>query len=876
MVLSLLSSPALALNFPDVGKSSDYFEAISYVSDRGLMVGDNHGNFNPGKTVTRAEMATIVCRMLGETNGLAKSEVFSDVPADHWANGYVCKAAELGIVNGYGNGKFGPSDNVTYEQAVTMIVRSLGEENRALSAGGYPAGYMSVVQKDSLLSGISAKEHEALSRGNVAKLLFNYCTEYTEIKKAVDLGFVSETLQGDYNSQISYAGFCSILDRFISAISPASLDGWKAASKNYRDADVPMSRMEGALVLLYAAECCGVDAVGYEYNIPLEDLMPDNVNFYEGVTWDYPLLPDIHAPYYNETLANSEHYAWRCGLDYADNASKRFVEYMSYGNGKTYFDYDERYSLNLGSAFTRGDAIRAVERLYENARFVQYVPAAGVSCTVSDAAIASGGKLPEVSPQQLPEWRGYSVSPGNWNVGYGGGMLYEKEWIEVLRSQGFNFVRVPLDSRMIFKDSDMSLVNPAYLETMDDLIEYCAEAGIHVCFDLHDMPGFYTGGDDSQITLWNDEKTQGIFVEFWRFLAEYYKDVPTNLLSFNLLNEPHSMDGGPSDAVYSAIMLKAIDAIRKVTPARLIFVDMLGVLRGIPVQGLANAQVVQTVHPYFLSDGTQQWPNYVINGFIHRNNGVLTLNGAFPAGTKITAEIVSVHGDSTFCMEADGKTAAEVALGTEAEGENGCYHIGEKGTDGEYRDYSGVHFTGKLTENCNQIKLVQEGGWWYAIEKLTVETDTYKVTVNSNGNVVGDGAVPILTFDEKGGISAQEAGTLVCQSREWLDELFRSYRKFTEETGTPVMVQEFGFNETIDYKATLAAAEDFLSVLDEYDIPWCSWCSAFGPILDKREYEWGQMSWDRDLRRNGAEYETVSGNWMIDTGLMEVYRRHMK
>ena len=217
-----------------------------------------------------------------------------------------------------------------------------------------------------------------------------------EILKAIDLGFVPESLQDDYDAQISYAEFCGILDDFVSVMFPDRLSDWEKTSEKYRNANDLMSRMEGALVLLYAAECCGIDAIGYESNIPLEDLIADNVDFYEGVSWNYPLLPDISKPYHNETLANSENYSWRCGLDYADNA-KRFVEYMSYGNGKTYFDYDERYSLNLGEAFTRGDAIRAVERLSENARFAQYVSVTDISCTVSDSAIALGANMQAVS-----------------------------------------------------------------------------------------------------------------------------------------------------------------------------------------------------------------------------------------------------------------------------------------------------------------------------------------------------------------------------------------------------------------------------------------------------------------------------------------------
>ena len=695
----------------------------------------------------------------------------------------------------------------------------------------------------------------------------------SEIQKAIDLDFVPDSLQGDYDTQINYTEFCSILDNFISAMFPESLSAWEDNSANYRNKDELMSRMEGALVFLYVAESCGIDAVGYEYNIPLEDLIDDNVDFYEGVTWDYPLLPDFNQIYYNETIADSENYSWRCELDYADNA-KRFVEYFSYGNGKTYFDYDERYSLNLGDIFTCGDAIRAVERLYENARFAQYVPANEVTCTVSDTVISAGSEMPVASWQELPEWKGYTIGPGNWSAGCGAGMLYEKELVEILSEQGFNFVRVPLDSRTIFNGSDMTMVNPAYLENMDDLIEYCAEAGIHVCLDLHDMPGFYTGGDDSQITLWDDKETQEVFTEFWQFLSEYYKDVPSNLLSFNLLNEPHSADGELSDDVYSYVMLKAIDSIREISPERLIFVDMLGVILGDPVQGLSDVQVVQTVHPYFLSDNTSAWPIYSINGFIHKDNGQLKLNGVFPAGTMVDFHIASVHSNSNFYLKADDTTVASIALGTEAVGENGCIYIGEEGTDGEFRDYEGVSLRTELSQACTQITLIQENGCWYNLDGFTITTEGYSVNITTDNNAVIDETVPVLSISDHGVISAQEESTLACKSREWLEDVFQKYQEFTEETGTLVMAQEFGFNHTIDSQAALNAADDFLSVLDEYNIPWCSWCSEFGPIIDAREVNWCKL-WNDSIIRDDVEYKMVSDNWMIDTGMMEVYKKHM-
>ncbi len=173
LILALTASTALAASgFPDVAEDADYAPAVEYLNEIGVMSGDQNGNFNPDNTVTRAEMATIVCRIMGETEEIPSREDFPDVPTDHWANGYVSKAAELGIVNGYDNGNFGPADTVTYEQAVTMIVRALGFEEEATIAGGYPKGYMTATEyhfTDSLdLSYIST-----LMRWQVAVILKN-------------------------------------------------------------------------------------------------------------------------------------------------------------------------------------------------------------------------------------------------------------------------------------------------------------------------------------------------------------------------------------------------------------------------------------------------------------------------------------------------------------------------------------------------------------------------------------------------------------------------------------------------------------------------------------------------------------------------------
>lgn len=688
-----------------------------------------------------------------------------------------------------------------------------------------------------------------------------------EIQKAINLGLVPDVLQRDYDQQITYAEFCAVLESFINSQYSEYLSAWQETSAKFSSADELMSRMEGMIIFFHAAECVGLDAAGYEYNIPLEDLIPDGKDFYEGVTWEYPLLPE-NGDYYNEALESTD-YQWRNECDYWDNA-KRFAECYSYSTGATYFDYDETYSLNLGNPFTRGDAIRAVERLYETSRFFQYTPRQEVTSTVTKEALALAAKMPGVNYDDLPYWRGYTVANRQWTINEDQtGMKYNEDEIELLAETGFNFVRVPLDFNQIFVGMDTSLVCGAMLEAMDELLGWCAEYGVHVCFDLHDMPGFTTNSDDSDDDLFTNPETQERFEDFWRFLSTYYEDVPSNLLSFNLLNEPHC-SGELTDEVYSAVMMKAIEAIREVSPDRFIFADTLGVIAGTPVYGLVDAKVVQAIHPYFLSDYTQQWPIYTINGFLLRDNGVFMLNGEFSEGTKLTLAIDMVHQNSEFTLYVDDTPVDTLALGAEQVGENHCTGIYEQGTDGECRSYEDMCWIITLPKGCSEIRIEQSGGSWYMLDYLTLSASDLSVMVSANGSFVESEAVPKLHIANDGTVVAEDTSTLVALDKVFLRDMFHTYQEFTKETGVPIMVQEFGFNETIAYDATLAAAKDFFSVMDEYGVSWCSWWGNFGLWISRHSFE------NKDKLRDGAKYEVANDNWMVDTGLMEIYQQHMK
>lgn len=168
-------SMTLAASFKDVPESAEYAEAVELLSDYGVLTGDENGNFNPNSTITRAEFATIICRLVGvaeDAKGIKQSS-FTDVPASHWAVGYIAKANELGIINGNGDGTFSPESPVTQEQAIKMLVCVLEYEDEANEAGSWPNGYIIVARNLKIIDDGDIVTNKPALRYAVAEWSYN-------------------------------------------------------------------------------------------------------------------------------------------------------------------------------------------------------------------------------------------------------------------------------------------------------------------------------------------------------------------------------------------------------------------------------------------------------------------------------------------------------------------------------------------------------------------------------------------------------------------------------------------------------------------------------------------------------------------------------
>lgn len=150
--------------------------AVNVLSALGVVNGYEDGTYKPANIVTRAEMAKLIITALGmESYATATTSSYTDMTNAKWAVPVVEYATSLGVINGYGNGKFGPNDTVTYEQAATMIVRALGYTTDCNEMNGtYPAIYIQKATALGIFDDVEGNQYgTGANRGDVAIMLYN-------------------------------------------------------------------------------------------------------------------------------------------------------------------------------------------------------------------------------------------------------------------------------------------------------------------------------------------------------------------------------------------------------------------------------------------------------------------------------------------------------------------------------------------------------------------------------------------------------------------------------------------------------------------------------------------------------------------------------
>ena len=110
-------------SFIDVEEGDWYNNAVSTCAKAGILTGYEDGSFKPNASITRAEFAAVAARFLDDSYVDDGKGDFSDT-ADHWAASYIRLAAKAGWINGSGN-RFDPEEYITRAQVMTIVNRML-------------------------------------------------------------------------------------------------------------------------------------------------------------------------------------------------------------------------------------------------------------------------------------------------------------------------------------------------------------------------------------------------------------------------------------------------------------------------------------------------------------------------------------------------------------------------------------------------------------------------------------------------------------------------------------------------------------------------------------------------------------------------------
>ena len=200
-IISFVLAAAMSLStLPALADWNNDEDIMSLLSELNIMVGDDDGNLRLDDNVSRAEFAKIAVASSSYKDTVAtglKVSPFKDVTYTHWSAPYIKAAVSAGIAEGYVDSTFRPDNTVSYEEALTMVLKVLGYTTQDFG-DSWPYGQMGLANSLEITKNVNAEQGEALTRRQVARLIYN--TLDTKIKdnqsKLITSVFDSKVIEG--------------------------------------------------------------------------------------------------------------------------------------------------------------------------------------------------------------------------------------------------------------------------------------------------------------------------------------------------------------------------------------------------------------------------------------------------------------------------------------------------------------------------------------------------------------------------------------------------------------------------------------------------------------------------------------------------------
>jgi aryl-phospho-beta-D-glucosidase BglC (GH1 family) len=439
---------------------------------------------------------------------------------------------------------------------------------------------------------------------------------------------------------------------------------------------------------------------------------------------------------------------------------------------------------------------------------------------------------------------------------WGSDMPFNEEIFRIISDMGFNFVRVPIDYRILIRFNNWNNINENAMQRVDKAVEYGIKYNIHICLNLHRAPGYTVATPPERTNLWTEEAPQRAFAALWGYFAQRYQNVPNEYLSFNFINEPPDID----EAVYAAVIKRAADAIRAHDPKRLLIADGTGygTRPSTMIKNMGIAQATRGYQPFFLThymadwvEGSEKysvpsWPIIVIPQYLYgtgKNDvprSVYRIEYNFNEAYNLDINVGTVSNEARLVVRADN---AEIynRLFQSGAGEGEWTTAVYRREWNIYQNIFNRDYRIQIPAGTRVLTVEITDGDWMTVNDLKfAPASSAGVTFSVTPNVPDWGSViPPVRVDRSGRINVDSAYTL---NRTWLrDTYLRSWIEM-KNSGGGVMVGEWGSHNSTPHDVVLRWMEDSLEIYKEAGIGWALWNfdGSFGIVNSTRadvEYE---------------------------------------
>lgn len=169
--------------FADIGEVNPHYQAIKFLKNEGIIEGYPDGTFKPTNSVSRVEVTKFILEGLGADLLAAKTLSFKDTDSSQWYASYVYTAMKNGIIEGYPDGTFKPTNSVNKVEFLKMLIEAMNIDINPnvktftftdLNENEWYAPYVRFAIDKNLIDyeGREFKPNEAMTREQVAEAIY--------------------------------------------------------------------------------------------------------------------------------------------------------------------------------------------------------------------------------------------------------------------------------------------------------------------------------------------------------------------------------------------------------------------------------------------------------------------------------------------------------------------------------------------------------------------------------------------------------------------------------------------------------------------------------------------------------------------------------